>query len=192
MTTTKIITTLAMLLAIAVATHAEDAPLLRSLPTEVQGEVEDVRAHCREHIDSVEGSGYTPQVVTSGDDGLIQFTLSGRQAVMIDDVELCGGASFKGVNYSNRGSHSVVVYVRSGNSWRKILSTDAGEKVFLSVDDNSGFRALVMSVLGGNKGCPTRPVVVREGGKSFVYQSWKFYCDVVVRWDGTKFTYKPL
>jgi hypothetical protein len=32
MTTTKIITTLAMLLAIAVATHAEDAPLLRSLP----------------------------------------------------------------------------------------------------------------------------------------------------------------
>ena len=31
MTTTKIITTLAMLLATAVATHAEDAPLLRSL-----------------------------------------------------------------------------------------------------------------------------------------------------------------
>jgi hypothetical protein len=187
-----------MLLATAVATHAEDAPLLRSLPTEVQGEIEGVRARCPEYIDSVkgidsvEGSDYTPQVVTSGDGGLIQFTLSGAQAVMVDDVELCGGASFKGVNYSNRGSHSVVVYVRSRNSWRKILSTDAGEKVFLSVDDNSGFKALVMSVLGGNKGCPTRPVLVREGGKSHVYQSWKHYCDVVVRWDGTGFTYRPL
>jgi hypothetical protein len=129
----------------AVATHAEDAPLLRSLPTEVQGEIEGVRARCREYIDSVdrEGSGYTPQIVTSGDDGLFhQFTISGTQAVMIDYVELCGGASFKGVNQTNRGSHTVVVYVRSGDSWRKILSTDAGGTVFLSVDDNSRFSRL--------------------------------------------------
>src|SRR5262249_10348447 len=128
------------LTAISPAMGAEESsPVLQSLPAEVQKEIERVRAACREELGH---RGLAMRSVSSGDDGLIQFTLSGTRAVMIDHVELCGGASFKGFNHTTVGSHTIVVYVRSGNSWRKILSTDAGEKVFLSVDDNSGFRAL--------------------------------------------------
>ena len=52
---------------------------------------------------------------------------------------------------------------------------------------------LVLSIFGGNKYCPTRDVPVREEGKeSYVFPAWKQSCDAVVKWDGTKFTYKPL
>jgi hypothetical protein len=52
--------------------------------------------------------------------------------------------------------------------------------VFLSTDKkiHTEFRALVLSVFSGNKDCPV--------------QYWKQSCDAVVKWDGKKFTYKPL
>jgi hypothetical protein len=34
-------------------------------------------------------------------------------------------------------------------------------------------------------------VLVREGKESYVVPAWKQSCDAIVKWDGTKFTYKP-
>ena len=51
---------------------------------------------------------------------------------------------------------------------------------------------MVLSVFSGNKDCPTRDVLVREGKDSYVLPAWKQSCDAVVKWDRTKFTYKPL
>ena len=69
-----------------------------------------------------------------------------------------------------------------GKAWKKALSTDAVGGFFLSTKEqketNNEFKALVLNVLGGNKDCPVR------------YR--KESCAAVVKWDGTKFTYKPL
>lgn len=102
----------------------------------------------------------------------------------------------------NRGSYTVAIYVRSRNAWRKALSTEVVGSVFLSTEglketDNK-FNALVLSVFGGNKDCPTRDVLVRggkeskENKESYVFPAWKQSRDAVVKWDGTKFTYRPL
>jgi hypothetical protein len=56
------------------------------------------------------------------DSGLIQFLLGGRKAVLVDDIELCGGC-YKGYNCSNRGTRDVRVYALFGNAWRKVLET---------------------------------------------------------------------
>jgi hypothetical protein len=115
------------------------------------------------------------------------------QAVMINNLEICGGECLRGANCSNRGSYEVAIYVRSGHAWRKALSTEAVGRVFLSTDTNNKFTALVLSVFSGNKDCPTHDVLVREGKERYgVVPAWKQSCDAVVRWDGIKFTYKPL
>jgi hypothetical protein len=77
-------------------THAET--VLQSLPAEAQKNIEEVRNRCRQWwndrgadpsqpISSLE---VAPRV-SSGDAGLIPFTVSGTQAVMVSDQALCGG-----------------------------------------------------------------------------------------------------
>ena len=136
----------------------------------------------------------TVHSVSSEDEGLIQFTVSGARAVMVSDLELCGGQCLRGANSSNRGAYSVTIYIRSKNAWRKALSTDVAGSVYLSTDwlNNNKFTAMVLSVPGGNKDCPTRDVSVREGKDSYVLPAWKQSCDAVVKWDGKKFIYRPL
>jgi hypothetical protein len=181
------------------AIHAATS-VLRSLPTEVQKEIQDLRVSCREHIDGITresaSSDYRYHQVTAGDDGLAIFTVSGMQAVMVNDLELCGGECLRGTNCSNRNSYKITIYVHSGKAWKKVLSTNAVGMVFLSIDMNwkedvplGRFKALVLSVFSGNKDCPTHDVPVGEGR---VFSAWRQACDAVVRWDGTKFTYKPL
>jgi hypothetical protein len=65
-------------------------------------------------------------------------------------------------------------------------------KASLSLRNPPAFKALVLNVFSGNKDCPTRDVVVREGRESYVFPAWKQSCTAVVKWNGTKFTYKPL
>ena len=177
--------------------------VLQSLPIEVQKQIEDVRAACREYLLAqdkdpnqswMSSTAIKVHSVSSGDDGLTQFTVSGAQAVMVSDLELCGGQCLRGANSSNRGAYSVTIYIRSKNAWRKALSTDVAGSVFLSTDwlNNNKFTAMVLSVPGGNKDCPTRDVSVREGRDSYVLPAWKQSCDAVVKWDGKKFIYRPL
>ena len=165
--------------------------VLQSLPAEVQKQIEDVRAACREYlIDQnkdpnqswMSSTAHRVESVSSGDDGLIQFTVSGALAVMVSDLELCGGQCLRGGggNCSNHGGYFITIYIRSKNAWREALSTNAVGGSLLSADwskDPAAFKAIVLSILGGNKGCPSRP---------------KQECHVIVKWDGTKFTYKPL
>jgi hypothetical protein len=111
--------------------HAQDhdsSSILRSLPSEVQKEIDDIRMACREHLVNANESQTR---ISSGDEGLEVFTVSGVQAVMIDERELCDGC-FKGANCTNRGSYGVTIYLRSGKAWRKALSTEATGSVFLS------------------------------------------------------------
>jgi hypothetical protein len=177
--------------------------VLQSLPIEVQKQIEDVRAACREYLLAqdkdpnqswMSSTAIKVHSVSSGDDGLTQFTVSGARAVMVSDLELCGGQCLRGANSSNRGAYSVTIYIRSKNAWRKALSTDVAGSVFLSTDwlNNNKFTAMVLSVPGGNKDCPTRDVSVREGRDSYVLPAWKQSCDAVVKWDGKKFIYRPL
>jgi hypothetical protein len=189
----------AVVLSIVVAAPAtaEDS-ILKSLPDEVQKEIEDVRAGCREQLMRLDGKegradlAWKVPGVSSGDEGLDVFTVSGSQAVMVDDLELCGGECVKWANCSNRGAYGVAIYIRSGKGWRKALSTEATGRVFLSTDMNDKFKALVVNVFSGNKDCPTRDVVVRKGRESYPFPAWKQSCAAVVKWNGTKFTFKPL
>ena len=189
---TRTLTTLASLAALAIpVAHAETpSPVLQSLPAEVQKNIEEVRAACRQTwIDSGEDpnqpiSPLTPEVrrVSSGDEGLIQFTVSGAQAVMVSNHELCARQCIKGATCSTVGSYDINIYVRTGHALRTALSTRATGDVFLStgwVKENIfEFNALVLRVSGVDKNCRVK--------------DWKQFCDMLVKWDGKKFTYKPL
>jgi hypothetical protein len=70
--------------ALSSAAAQPSSSVLQSLPAEVQKYIEETRASCRSvDIDTL--------AVTSGDDGLTQFLLGGRKAVLIDPIILCGG-----------------------------------------------------------------------------------------------------
>jgi hypothetical protein len=175
--------------------------VLRSLPADVQKDIEKTRAACREYFDEqgidasqtwFSDTAAEVHRVSSGNEGLGVFTVSGAQAVMVNNLELCGGQCLRSVNCSNRGSYGVAIYIRSGKGWRKALSTEAVGSVFVSTDDDEKFRALILSVFGGNKDCPTHDIPLRRDGKTYVYPAWKQACDAVVKWNGRKFTYKPL
>jgi hypothetical protein len=167
---------IAILATLAAEAHAETS-VLRSLPTDTQKKIESIRDECRA----------ADLKTTSGDEGLSLFILSGRQAVMVDELNFCdGGQCNHGINCATGYSHWVEVYVRSGNAWRKALSADATEPIFLSVEPyTEKFRALVLSVHGGDKDCP-----VRNKDDPMAWKREK--CDLVVKWDGTKFVWKPL
>jgi hypothetical protein len=194
------------LTATSAAWPAEDkaqssSPILESLPAEVQKDIESVRAACREQLGADASQSWIDPFangvfrVSSGDEGLTDFTVSGAQAVMVSNLELCGGGCFKGANCSNRASYDIAIYIRSGKVWRKALSTEAVGTVFLSLDgldDPPKFKAMVLSVFSGNKDCPTRDVVEVREGKRVVFPAWKQSCDAIVKWNGTKFTYEPL
>jgi len=168
------------------ATQEAASPVLQSLPAEVQKDIEETRASCRSvDIDTL--------AVTSGDDGLIQFLLGDRKAVLVDPIVLCGGC-YKGYNCSNRGTRDVRVYALLGNAWRKVPFLETASitgDVFVSYvpgkyrPGGQKLNALVVDLFFGNKQCPTR----RAGSMS--EQSWEAR-SCVVRWNGTKFTYKPL
>jgi hypothetical protein len=153
--------------------------ILRSLPTEVQKDIERTRAGCRESNDRQFTSGLT------GDDGLRIFTVSGTQAVMVDELNFCGGECNHGVNCATGFTHNVDIYVRSGSTWTKAFSKYVTEPVFLSTEYGK-FKALVLKVPAWDKECPSTSSDPTE---------WKRRsCDFVVRWDnGSKrFTYRPL
>ena len=59
--------------------EATPSSVLRSLPAEAQKSIERVRESCPSD---------TP--VTSGDEGLMTFTVSGAQAVLVDELSFCG------------------------------------------------------------------------------------------------------
>jgi hypothetical protein len=187
-----------LMIAIALMTGAfssvaaqTESSVLQSLPAEVQKEIEDVRAACRVIQPSTLPGG--PPIVTSGDSGLIQFWLGGRKAVLVDDIVLCGDC-YKGTNCSNRGTRHVRVYALFGNAWRKVpFLEDAAitGDIFVSYvpgkyrPEGQELNALVVNLFIGNKECPTR----RAGSMS--EQSWEAR-SCVVRWNGTKFTFRPL
>ena len=164
------------------AVHAQsDSSILRSLPAEVQKDIEETRTSCRS----------TDNEINSGDSGLIQFLLGGKRAVLVDNIELCGGC-YHGYNCTNRGTRFVRVYALFGHAWRMVLSNDniTGDIFVSNVPgryrpEGQQLNALVVNLFIGNKECPTR----RAGSMS--EQSWEAR-SCVVRWNGTKFTYKPL
>jgi hypothetical protein len=127
--------------------------------------------------------------VTAGDEGLITFTVSGAEAVLVDELSFCGSGfeCMRGVNCATGFTHSVDIYVRYGEAWRKSFSVNATEPVFLSVEPYSNtFRALVLSVHAGwDLDCPVR-------NKNDLTAWKREKCDFVVKWNGTKFTHKPL
>jgi hypothetical protein len=156
--------------------------VLRSLPAEVQKNIEATRTSCR-------STGN--EAVTSDDNGLIQFLLGGKKAVLVDPIVLCDGC-LPGVNCSNRGTRDVRVYVLFGKAWRMVLSNDSitGD-IFVSTvpgkykPEGQELNALVVNLYEGNKECPTRQAETTSA-QSYEARS------CVVRWNGTKFTYKPL
>jgi hypothetical protein len=98
---------------------------LQSLPAEVQKDIESVRAGCREYVGADASQSWIDPFamgvsrVSSGDEALTLFTVSGAQAVMVSNLELCGGGCFKGASCSNRASYSITIYIRSRNTWRE-------------------------------------------------------------------------
>jgi hypothetical protein len=178
-------TTVAFLTALVISVAHSKTPssVLQSLPAEVQKSIEGVRAACRTYWNDrgiADSSDVLPFLVSSGDDGLISFTLSGTQAIMVSDQALCGGQCVKGATCTTVSSYGLNIYVRTDHAWSNALSTMVGGPVFLSTDkDHTKFKTLVLHVSGAdNKHCQVK--------------WWKQYCDIVVKWDGKKFTYKPL
>jgi hypothetical protein len=190
----KALTTVAFLATLAIpVAHAETpSSVLESLPAEIQKDIEDTRAACRAYLNDHGIADANDFLVTSGDVGLISFTLSGAQAVMVSALHLCGDQCLKGVTCSNHGGSDFDIYVRTGQAWRKALSTKTYGPPFLSLDwwsrDQTAFGAMVLSIPADSKDCPKRRIFIR----SYDGTAWKLPCDVIVRWNGTKFTYEAL
>jgi hypothetical protein len=182
----RLLTTIATLATMSSGANAETS-VLKSLPEKVQKSIEETRAACR----GIGGDGIS---VTSDDDGLVTFTLDGKQAVLIDDVLLCGGC-YHGFNCSNRGTRVVEVYIRRGSSWARAISDrDISVTGDIFVSFKPGYpgdqrdrelNALVVNHFVGNRECPTRIAASTSA------QSWEAR-SCVVRWNGARFTYKPL
>jgi hypothetical protein len=158
---------------------AAEAPILRSLPSDVQKEIGRVRQACREAAERT--SDDDPPRVTKDDEGLISFSVSGAQAVLVDQLNFCGaGDCFHGVNCATGFTHNVAIYVRLGKAWRKALSTFASGPLLLSVDTGTErFKLLVLKVFPGDWGCPP-------------HTNYRYTCAAVVKWDGTKFVHTLL
>jgi hypothetical protein len=178
---TKILLATIAILAIA-ASPAHG--VLRSLPTSVQKSIKEIRERCL----AIEREN--PPYGTADDDGLMTFTLSGAQAVLVDELSFCGSQCYHGVNCATGFTHLVEVYVRSGSVWRKAFSKQVTQPIFVSTenDPHTGesmrFRALVIKIGADDKMCPAISSDPTE---------WKRRsCDFVVKWDGAKFTFKPL
>jgi hypothetical protein len=155
--------------------------VLQSLPAEVQKHIEDTRAECRAYWNShgiADPSDLWPLLVSSGDEGLISFTLSGARAVIVSDLHLCGDQCIKSVTCSTAGGSSFDIYVRTGNAWRNVLSTTASGPEFLSLDlldlnrNPPAFRAMVLGIPGDSKDCPKRRMFIRTYGPT----AWKRPC----------------
>jgi hypothetical protein len=178
---------IALGLATLFTSHAiAEAPILRSLPSDVQKEIERVRQSGRGLGPAT--SDYTPPRVTEGDEGLITFTVSGAQAVLVDELNFCGGGfeCMHGTNCATGFTHRVAIYIRTGNSWKKSLSIFASEPVLLSVEyGTEKFKALVLKVFSGDWECP-----VRTDAPPHIQS--RDTCAAVVKWDGTSFVHKLL
>jgi hypothetical protein len=86
----------------------------------------------------------------------------------------------------------VRVYALFGNAWRMVLSNDniTGDIFVSNVPgkyrpEGQQLNALVVNLFVGNRECPTRIA------DSTSAQSWEAR-SCVVRWNETRFTYKPL
>lgn len=158
-----------------------ETSVLQSLPHSAQKIIEDTRAGCKELDENKQ---------TSGDEGLVTFTLGGKQAVLIDPMLLCNGCH-AGLNCSNRGTRVVEVYVRRRSSWEKVLSNgNITGDIFVSSkpgykETGQELNALVVDLFLGNKDCPTR-IAASQSEQSYEARS------CVLRWNGIRFTYKPL
>jgi hypothetical protein len=149
---------------------------------ERQAAIEEMRTSCKD-IRSEKS-----EVTLSGDEGLIRFTLGSKPAVMIDDIMICGEC-YHGVSCTNRGTRNVEIYMLSGRTWTKVLSEEyfTGD-IFVSVkpgQNTQELNALVGYLYIGKKDCPTR-----EAPDASSQSREARTC--VVRWQGNKFTYKPL
>jgi hypothetical protein len=178
----KKVTAAAIMVASASWAHAETS-VLQSLPRSAQKSIEDTRAACKKELDETAQS--------SGDMGLETFTLDGKQAVLIDPILLCNGCH-PGVNCSNRGTREVEVYVRRQGYWAKVLSDgNITGDIFISAKPGTyreigqELNALVVNLFRGNRECPTREAT-SNSAQSYEARS------CVLRWNGTRFTYKPL
>jgi len=173
MSARALITGIAALFLATGTAHANDAPILKSLSPEIQKSIKETRGNC------IRG------VPTEDDDGLVAFTVSGKSAVLVDELNLCvNEETHQGVNYATGFSHTVDIYVRNG-TWNKTVTIDATGEISLSLDDHDKFKNLVLSVHGGSPGCPLRDKISGTAWK-------REKCDLHVRWDGTKFVYRFL
>ena len=172
---------LASIWASSALAEGPSSEILQSLPSEVQKNIEETRARCQHVVDNV----------PSGDVGLVTFTVSGKQAVLVDPKLLCDGR-YHGTNCSNRDTRDVRVYVLFGDAWKKVLSNEniTGDIFVSNVPGKyrpkgQELNALVVNLFFGNKECPTRHAPDNSS------QQWEAR-SCVVRWNGAKFTYKPL
>jgi hypothetical protein len=137
--------TVAALAALTTMAYAENS-VLKSLPTEVQKQIADVRTSC---------SG---KRITRGDEGLKRLTFKGSPAVLVDTY--CGTGD----------THSVEIY-----AWKKVFSTWTQGPVRLNTD-HGDFKSMDLRVFAGDHGCPEsdRPrvacdAIVRWNGLAFTY-----------------------
>ena len=173
--------------------------VLQSLPAEAQKDIEETRTACQQNVDGLVTMSRSPEwsgqinvtLVPPVDSALVTFTLGGRKAVLVDPILLCGNC-YHGINCTNRGTRDVRVYALFGNAWRMVLSNKyITRDIFVSNvpgkyrPEGQELNALVVNLFIGNQECPTRRALDMSS------QSWEAR-SCVVRWNGTKFTYKPL
>ena len=147
--------TVLMIGALSQGAAQNTSSVLQSLPAEVQKNIEEIRAGCREYLKNVDDG--TTGDNFSGDYGLEQFTLSGMPAVMVNNLKLCGGECYKGANCHTAGDE-MAIYIRSGSTWKTAHADGVRNgDIFLSLDwskDPPAFRAMGLGIPGDSKNCP--------------------------------------
>ena len=117
------------------------------------------------------------------DEGLMVFYVSGKQAVLVDELNFCGDGNdcIHGVNCATGYTHEVTIYLRNRESWTKVLKTYVSGPVHLSVEyGTQNFKALVLDVFDGTWGCQVRKDVPAVNPS-------RDACHALVRWTGERF-----
>ena len=137
----------------------------------MQKNIEQVRTACRAFWNDRGIAGLSDAqffLVSTGDAGLISFSLSGSQAVMVSNLHLCGEQCLKTVTCSTVAFYEINIYVRTGDAWRNVLSTTTASE-FLSFDYGERafeFKAMVLAIPGSSEDCPKRRMFMRTFGPS--------------------------
>ncbi|HWK32855.1 MAG TPA: hypothetical protein VNR51_04145 [Hyphomicrobium sp.] len=113
------------------------------LPSPVRQHAEEIRKVCRDN-----DPDWKPGSAMSG---ILEVTMDGQQAFVVDNKDLCAPIESAGVNCSNRGC-DLKIWKRQVRDWKLVLDEHAYSR-YVSVTPQGGLAALIIAVQARHPQC---------------------------------------